>query len=120
MQIGMELLVANALIELHEKKDGCREVKTKSLLEYGTKIVKLLDKSGEETILFYSREDTNSFMHNYSDFYDMYQDDNGNDVISLKDGKSISDLREYFRANMTLEMLLAFINKESVQVLLNG
>ena len=53
--IGIEDLVANALIELTEHKNQ-RQVLFKDLDRYGAKVVKLLNQEGEQAVLILSKK----------------------------------------------------------------
>lgn len=56
--IGIEDLVASALIELMKKEESTRRVSLQALSEYGTVIVRLLTQSGQDAILFLTKEST--------------------------------------------------------------
>ena len=56
--IGIEDLVASALIELMKKEETTRRVSLQALSKYGTVIVKLLVESGQDAILFLTKEST--------------------------------------------------------------
>lgn len=53
--IGIEDLVANALIELAEHKNQ-RQVLFKDLDRYGTKVIKVLNQEGEQAVLILSKK----------------------------------------------------------------
>lgn len=110
--LGVEDVIANALIELIEKKD-IRRVSMSQLNSYGMAVVRLLNKKQEEAILLLSKDHTDQAIYNYSDFFEFQREDD-TDYICLKDGKTIDELRQYFRAYITVDMLLAFISAESV------
>lgn len=90
--IGIEDLAANAMIEMLKK-------------EYG-----------EKAVLILSRENTDALFRNYSDFFEEGEQD-GKKGIKLKIGKEIDDLIRQFRGYLALDVLLAFMNQRSVQVL---
>lgn len=117
--IGIEDLAANALIELLSK-DNKREERFltyKEMEAYGAEVVQLLNEQGEKAVLILSRESTNAFFKNYSDFFEEQEVD-GHKGIALKDDKDVDDLIEQFRGYLSLEVLLAFVNLRSVQKLL--
>ena len=56
-------------------------------------------------------------VHNMgSDFFEEHEE-NGEKGISLKEGKEAEDLIQQFRGYLALDVLLAFVNQRSVQVL---
>ena len=114
--IGIEDLAANALIELIEKHD-CKFVGFNQILRYGTVIIRILREKNLEAVLLVSRDYTTDMMHNYSDFFEVIVDKSGEDGIALKDGKSIDDLRDNFRALLNLDMLRAFTDNTSLKEL---
>lgn len=113
--IGIEDLVANALIELVEKTKK-REVLFKELDEYGAMVIKYLNELDEQAILVLSKERTNEFLHDYSDYFELFTSDN-NDGIRLKTGIEVEELWEKFRGYLSVDVMLAFIDKVSVRAL---
>lgn len=114
--IGIEDLVANALIEQVDK-NGDREVSFSKLSEYGASVVKTLNEQNKEAILLLSRDRTNSFIHNCTEYFSIRTDDEDEMYISLNDGIETDDLRRQFRANIAFNVLLAFINENSLKAL---
>lgn len=113
--IGIEDLVANALIELAEHKKQ-REVLFKDLDRYGAKVVKLLNQENEQAVLILSKERTNEFLHDYSDYFELFT--NGlEEGIRLKDNVDIDVLRVKFRSYLSIKVMLAFIDRTSVESL---
>jgi hypothetical protein len=113
--IGIEDLAANALIEILKK--GEKRFLTYTEMEnYGTEVVRILKENGENAVLILSRDNTNAFFRNYSDYFEEeeYEEKKG---IQLKEGKTVEDLIIQFRGYLALDVLLAFINQRSVQVL---
>lgn len=105
--IGIEDLVANALIELIEK-NGNKEVSFEQLNNYGAVVVRILQSNNaEEAILLVSKYYTNELIRNYSEFFEIIDKD-VDSFIKLKEGKSSDDLRNRFRAYMSTDMLVAF------------
>ena len=107
--IGIEDLVANALIELAEKSEK-REVLFKQLDEYGAEVIKYLNNKQEKAVLLLSKERTNSFLHDYSEYFELFSDgiDEG---IRLKEGISVSQLWEKFRGYLSVDVMLAFMDQ---------
>ena len=111
--IGIEDLVANALIELMEKSN-CRRVSFETLINYGAMVLSVLRQNGEEAIFLLSKEHTNELIRNYSDYFDIEHDELNGDNIALKSDKTVDDLRNRFRAFLTIDCLLAFIDSKSL------
>ena len=63
-----------------------------------------------------SRENTDALFRNYSEFFEE-GDQNGKKGIKLKAEKEVDDLIQQFRGYLALDVLLAFMNQRSVQVL---
>lgn len=114
--IGIEHLVANALIGLMKKDESIRKVSLKTLLNYGTVIVKLLTKSGQNTILLLSKESTYEFVHDYADTFCISTYD-GEEYIELNSDITADDLRLRFRRNMTVDLAKAINTETSVAAL---
>lgn len=113
--IGIEDLVANALIELVEKNADRRVVFFRELDEYGAMVVKYLNENHEHAVLLLSKERTNSFLHDYSEFFELYSEDGKIDEgIRLKDGVTTGSLWERFRSYLTTDVLMAFMNEEAL------
>lgn len=113
--IGMEDVVANALIELIEKKES-KKVSMNQLIEYGNVVVHNLKSNGEKAILLVSRDYTDEFIRDYSNYFHLeFQDEE--QFIELKEGFTAEDLRATFRAYLTISVLKAFIDKDSLSVL---
>lgn len=114
--IGIEDLVASALIELMKREKSNRKVSLQTLSDYGTVIVRFLTKQGQNAILFLTKESTYEFVHDYASFFSIVSYD-GVDYIELQDDVTIEDLRCQFRKNLTVDLAKAFSGKESLQAL---
>ncbi|MDE7200752.1 MAG: hypothetical protein K2O91_02360 [Lachnospiraceae bacterium] len=113
--IGIEDLAANAMIEM--LKRGSRRFLTYNEIEmYGAEVVQILKESGEKAVLILSRENTNALFRSYSEFFEESVQ-NGKKGIMLKADKEVGDLIQQFRGYLALDVLLAFMNQRSVQVL---
>ncbi len=113
--IGIEDLVANALIELVEKSEK-REVLFRQLDEYGAKVIKYLNDKQEQAVLVLSKERTTKFLHDYSDYFELFV--NGMDEgIRLKPGIPVSQLWKKFRGYLSVDVMLAFMDKMSISAL---
>lgn len=113
--IEIEDLVANALIETLKKGDK-RFLTYREIEGYGAEVVQILKENGEKAVLILSRDNTEAFFRNYSDFFEE-KELRGNLGISLKDGKKVEDLIRQFRGYLSLDVLLAFMNDRSIRVL---
>ena len=114
--IGIEDLVANALIETVEKT-GKRSVSFLQLIKYENAILTNLTQNNKMVRLNINRDATNQFFHNYSDIFTIteYKDDV---VVSLNNNISTAYLRSNFRINLALPLITAFVSKEAVNILL--
>lgn len=113
--IGIEDLVANALIELVEKS-AQREVLFKQLDQYGAMVIKCLNDKQEQAVLVLSKERTNVFLHDYSNYFELFS--SGTDEgIRLKEGISVSQLWEKFRGCLSVDVMLAFMDSSAVSAL---
>ncbi len=115
--IGIEDLAANALIELLKSNESKRFVTYGEVERYGNAVVRILKEKGEKAVLILSRDNTDAFFRNYSDFFEECRGENGELGIMLKKDKEISDLIRQFRGYLALDVLLAFVSQESVGVL---
>jgi len=113
--IGIEDLVANALIEIAEKS-GKREVLFKDLNNYGADVVKLLNEKNEQAVLILSKERTNEFLHDYSDYFELFSTGLA-EGIRLKKDVTVRELWEKFRGYLSIDVMLAFMNERSIHAL---
>lgn len=114
--IGIEDLVASALIELMKQEKTNRRVSLQTLAEYGAIIVKILTRSGRNAILFLTRESTYEFIHDYADFFSIKEYD-GIEYIELNNDITKDELRRQFRKNLTVDLAKALAEKESLEIL---
>lgn len=114
--IGIEDLVASALIELMKWEESTRKVSLQTLSDYGTVIVKTLTQQGQNAILFLTKESTYEFVHDYADFFMIVEYD-GVEFIELQENVTKEDLRHQFRRNITVDLAKAFMRRESLQAL---
>lgn len=113
--IGIEDLAANAMIEML-KKGGQRFLTYSEIEIYGTEVVQILKENGEKAVLILSRDNTAALFRNYSEFFEEGEQ-NGKKGIKLKEDKKVEDLIQQFRGYLALDVLLAFVNQRSIQVL---
>lgn len=110
--IGIEDLVANALIELVEKSEK-REVLFRELDNYGAEVVKYLNDKNEQAVLILSKERTSNFLYDYSDYFELFT--NGiEEGIRLKQDISADLLWERFRGHLSVNVMLAFMNQNTI------
>lgn len=113
--IGIEDLVANALIEKISNSD-VRFISYQEIESYGAKVVEVLGNKREKAILIFSRESTSMFLRDYSDYFE--ETDNGHILgIKLKDNVKIEELISEFRGYLPLDVLLAFLDKRSLSAI---
>lgn len=113
--IGIEDLAANALIELIERYNK-REVLFRELDDYGALVVKVLNQRGDQAVLILSKERTTEFFRDYSDYFELFSAGK-DDGIRLKEKVTSNALWEKFRGYLSINALLAFMDKDAVAVL---
>ena len=108
--IYMADLVANVLIERMDSNQG-REVPFSKLNEYGAKLVSWWSQKRQiKVTVLLSKYDTDEMLFNYSEFFSIHWDPVQQDfIISLNPGKTSEDLRKAFRAYLSIDMILSFI-----------
>lgn len=105
--IEIEDLVANAFIELVEKK-GQREVLFKELDDYGAQVVGALNRDGEtKAILVISRESQTAMLEDYTDMFEPFEKDEAKG-IRLKAGISSIQLWKRFCVSLSVKVIEAF------------
>lgn len=118
--IGIEDLAANALIEvLKTKEEGQFSQYCVTLAElenYGNQVIEYLNAKGEKAMLILSRENTSMMFRDYSDFFKEVETEDGI-AISLKEGKTVSDLIKKFRTYLAFDVMMAFMDVVTVQTL---
>lgn len=115
--IGIADLAANAIIEkLNSKNKGAFGecvVTFAELEEYGAQVIRHLDHMGEKAVLILSRESTSLMFRNYSEFFEEIVTSNGT-AISLKKGKTVQELIVKFRTYLSLDVMMAFMDEQTV------
>ena len=113
--IEIKDLAANALIESMRRTEKTF-LTYKEIENYGSRVVEILKEKGEKAVLILSRESTNALFRNYSDFF-QEKNVNGEMGIELKEEVTLENLINQFRGYLTLNVLMAFVNENSVQAL---
>jgi len=111
--IGIEDLAANALIELLQKEKNNRFVTYEVLENYGAAVLQYLLGRGEKAVLILSRDNTTAMFRNYSDFFVEYNSAAGLGIM-LKPDKDINDLINAFRGYLAWDVLMAFVDRNTV------
>lgn len=114
--IGIEDLVASALIEQIRYEETHRRVSLQTLVDYGTVIVRTLTKSGQNAILLLTRDSTYEFVHDYAEYFSIVEYE-GIEYIELLDTVTADDLRHQFRRNLTVDLAKALAGTESLAAL---
>lgn len=115
MYIGIEDLVANALIELVEKSQK-KEVLFSALDEYGATVIKILLENDKKAVLILSDENTHEFLNDYTDLFELFS--NGEEEgIRLKSSVTVDQLWRKFRSYLSLDVIKAFSDSRSVETL---
>ena len=109
-------LVANALIAVKQKGMDVAFFSFSTLEKYGACVVDYLKKIGQEAVLVLSRDKTEDFFDEFADIFKAHEE-NGERGVALCRKVTPSELIQRFRGYLPLDMLLAFISAESVQVL---
>lgn len=109
--IEIEDLAANALIEIleHYKK---RSITFSALTKYGDIVVSILKKENKDVVFQLSNDSDHSIFHNYTQYFLVTENN-----ITLKEGVSVSDLKNAFRSNISVDVFLAFVDDKALQVL---
>lgn len=110
--IKMEYLVANALVELYDKKRVDR-ISLDDIQKYGIKVEEQINsKENTRAILLYSDNYTKEFLHDYSDFFEKVDD-----FIKIKNGITIEDIREHILSYIPFDLLIVLFDCEIVDML---
>lgn len=110
--IGIEDLAANALIEILTKTEK-DFVSYKELEAYGQEVVRILNEKNEKAVLILSRDSTSDMFRSYSHIFKEFLAKNELG-IKLKEGVTADDLIDTFRGYLSWDVLLAFVNKDSL------
>lgn len=111
MKIGIEYIAANALVELYENSKQ-NYVKIEDLRNYGITVKEILRDNNIEAVLLMSDYYLIQFVHNYSDMFEVVDEE-----IYKKDNVTCDDIRERIIAYMKMDLLMAMVDKKSLEVL---
>lgn len=112
MYIGIEDLVANAIIELVERSHR-NEVFFSEINRYGATVVQILLENKNKAVLILSKERTSAFLNDYSDFFELFSSGT-EEGIRLKENISVGQLWEKFRGYLSVDVMRAFIDERSI------
>ncbi len=116
--IGIEDLVANALIEIVENT-GNRTISFSQLHQYGDAIIARLKAGNTDATLIFTRDKTDQFFHDCSDIFTINEKEH--DVfITLNDGVSTTYLRKRFRVRLALSLLEAFVADDVLSAIIKS
>ena len=113
-RIGIEDLVANALIENLSQDTSKKFVSYDEIESYGAKVVKILMDEQEDVTLLLSRLKTSQMLQDYSNYFEEKKID-GALGVQLKDDITLEALCDLFRGYLSIRLLSALIRgyKES-------
>ena len=111
MKIGIEYIAANALVELYENSKQ-NYVKIEDLRNYGITVKEILKDNNIEAVLLMSDYYLIQFVHNYSDMFEVVDE-----KIYKKEDVTCDDIRERIIAYMKMDLLMAMVDKKSLEVL---
>lgn len=119
MYVYLEIVdvVANAFMEL--LKNERREILYYELDEYGAKAVEVLNREEDMHAMYIvSRESQHAICVDYSDYFEEFTDDEKNARgIRLKEGVDSQAIWTRFCVALSIKVLRAFRNQETVSVL---
>lgn len=114
--IEIEDLVANAFIELVERK-GKRELLYSELDEYGARVIEALNSDGvTNAVLVVSRESQKAMIEDYSDMFEEFEINGSKGIRLLAEIEPI-ELWARFCASLSLKVLNAFREQSTKDVL---
>lgn len=118
--IGIDCIVANALIELNVKK-SVRKISFKTLMKYAEEVVgtyrKITDK---KAVLICGREEIDTFFAYNSKYFKRLKRCDG-EYFCLQDNiVNLDELKEKFRYPVSYDFIKALLSQESLSVLRKG
>lgn len=115
--LSLENMVPNAFVELKKRNLRTENIPLIIIEKYGLEVAKKLRQDGNKVIFGLSRNNTQHFSVNYSKYFtinDLPEDKPT--TISLNKEITLEDLINHFIGYQPLELLVAFQNKEVVQI----
>lgn len=116
--IGMDDLIANALIELIDNRD-IETVSFDTIVKYGTVVASHLKSNNNEVALLISKEYKHKALSDNSEFFELSVRDD-NEFVNLRNGKSVMDLKKHFRTFLSTDLLSAFLSDDAYNILAEG
>ena len=113
--IGIEDVVANALVQVMDTTPDKRFLTYAEIKQYGINVVRFLRDQGKPAVFLYSRDNMATMFHDYGDFFEE-KERNGNLGIELRDEKTINDLINTFQGYLALDVLFAFLDENVTKV----
>lgn len=109
-------LAANALIQLFQAGCEDRFLSFERIEAYGVAVVEVLESRNEGATLYLSRDYTDIFFRDCSDYF-VRETRNGKKGVRLRDGVEAEDLIRRFRGYLSLDVALAFMDRRAVAAL---
>lgn len=116
IRIGIEDLIANALIQLGNKINK-KHVTIEELENYCNTVIKQLNNKGLQAVYEGNRYLTHNFLCEYGNFFEEYIDNIGGKGFKLKEGVTNEILTDKFTGYLDLSLMIAFNSIEAKQVL---
>lgn len=113
--LSLETIVPNAFIELLKRNQNTENIPLIVIEKYAHEVANKLKQNGNNIKYGLSRNNTNSFSINYSNYFTINDLEDRPTTITLNKDITIEDLINHFTGYLPLELLLAFQNKEVVQ-----
>ena len=114
--IGIEDVVANALIQVMETTPSKRFLSYVEIKQYGINVVRFLRDKGKPAVFLYSRDSMTIMFHDYEEFFEEHTERDGSLGIKLRDDKTVKDLIDTFQGYLALDVLFAFLDEDVTRV----
>lgn len=114
--IGVEILAANALIDILESEKG-RTITFSKLNKYGIEVIKYLENNfKEQSVILYNGGYIGNRILDYSEYFNINTEGN---AISVNEGVTSEQLRKKFRTPLAYELLKAILS-ENAKAIINS
>ena len=111
--IGIEILAANALIEVLEHKKES-SIAFSKIEEYGKKVIEILETVyKKQYIILYNENPSGNRISNYKEYFELI-----GDYVVVKDGITAACLRKKFRAPLKYVILKAFLCENTREIII--